>query len=88
MSANANRPPQTRVRTVVERLLAQRAIQHRVAAHDDLRQAGLTSLDMINLVLSVEAEFDITIPEDSIDPANFRTIEAISRLVIALLGNA
>jgi acyl carrier protein len=86
MSAHVNHSHEDRVRFVVQRLLTQRAVEQRVGLHDDLRQAGLTSLDMINLVLSIEAEFDLTVPEDSIDPANFRTIDAISRLVAALLS--
>jgi acyl carrier protein len=87
MSAHANFSPEDRVRVVVQRLLTQRAVEQRVGPHDDLRQAGLTSLDMINLVLSIEAEFDVMVPEDSIDPANFRTIDAIGRLVTALLAS-
>jgi acyl carrier protein len=87
MSANANYSAEDRVRVVVQRLLTQRAIEWRVGPHDDLRHAGLTSLDMINLVLSIEAEFDLTVPEASIDPANFRTIDGISRLVTGLLAS-
>jgi len=77
--------PQGRVSAVVQRLLAQRSIDRPVGPQDDLRQVGLTSLDMINLVLSVEGEFSVTVPESSINPANFRSIEAISRLVTSLL---
>jgi len=87
MSAHADYSPEDRIRVVVHRLLAQRAVEKRVGPHDDLRQAGLTSLDMISLVLSIEAEFDVTVPEDSIDPTNFRTIDAIGRVVTALLAS-
>ena len=54
-------------------------------SQDDLREVGLTSLDMASLVLSVEAEFDLMIPERHITPANFRTVSAITALVVALL---
>ena len=77
--------PQGRVSAVVQHLLAQRSITREVGPLDDLRQAGLTSLDMISLVLSLEGEFGITVPETSIKPANFRTVDAISRLVTSLL---
>jgi acyl carrier protein len=36
-----------------------------------LRDVGLTSLDMTSLVLAVEAEFSIRIPDRAITPANF-----------------
>jgi acyl carrier protein len=73
-----------RVITVVQRLLSERSIKRSVTPEDDLRDAGLTSMDMVNLVLAVESEFDLMIPEISITPANFRSIAAISRLVGAL----
>jgi acyl carrier protein len=62
----------------------ERSIRRSVSPADDLRDAGLTSMDMVNLVLAVESEFDLMIPEASITPANFRSVAAISSLVGAL----
>ena len=73
-----------RIMGVVQRLLAERSIDRAVGADDDLRLAGLSSLDMVSLVLSVEEEFGLMVPEASIMPANFRSIAAISRLVESL----
>ena len=69
---------------VVQRLLAERSINRVVGADDDLRVVGLSSLDMVSLVLSVEEEFGLMVPEAGITPANFRSITAISRLVESL----
>lgn len=80
--------PEDRVVEVVKRLLAELSINRSVCSDDDLREVGLTSLDMVNLMLSVEAEFDLEIPEIDITLANFRTILAISKLVTTLLNNA
>jgi acyl carrier protein len=80
--------PGDRVVEVVQRLLAERSIGRPISTDDDLRGVGLTSLDMVNLMLSVEAEFDLEIPEIDITPANFRSISTISRLVTALLNHA
>lgn len=52
-----------------------------VTPHQDLRELGLTSMQMVNLMLSVEAEFNLTIPTAKLIPANFRTIERIETLV-------
>ncbi|MCC3247188.1 phosphopantetheine-binding protein [Methylocystis sp. WRRC1] len=52
----------------------------------DLQSLGLTSMDMVNLMLSIEAEFDLTIPGSKLVPANFRTIESIELLVHDLGG--
>jgi acyl carrier protein len=72
------------VAQLVRRVLTERSIDVVVSAESDLRDAGLTSLDMVALVLSVEAEFDLTIPEAQITPANFRSISAINALVASL----
>jgi acyl carrier protein len=73
-----------RVISVVQRLLTERSISRPIDSGSDLRDAGLTSMDMVNLVLAVESEFDLMIPETSITPANFRSVAAISSLVGAL----
>jgi acyl carrier protein len=72
------------VTEVVRRMLIERSIDGTVTAEADLREIGLTSLDMVDLVLSVECEFDLQIPEAQITPANFRSISAIDALVTAL----
>ena len=72
------------VAEVVRRMLVERSIVGTVTADADLREIGLTSLDMVDLVLSVESEFDLQIPEAQITPANFRSISAIDALVNAL----
>ena len=53
----------------------------RPASSDNLRDAGLTSLDMVGLMLAIEAEFDIEVPQSAMTPENFDTINAIENLV-------
>ena len=72
------------VADVVRRILAARSIAQPVKPHDDLREVGLTSLDMVTLVLSVESEFDVKIPERDITPTNFRSIVTIETLIARL----
>jgi acyl carrier protein len=86
MPALSGDTPEQRVVVVVHRVLVERSVHRTVAADDDLREAGLTSLDMITLVLLLEAEFGFLIPEASIMPANFRSIAAITSLVTALIA--
>ena len=73
-----------RVTTAVRRLLADRGITRSFTVQDDLRDIGLTSLDMVNLVLVVEAELAVSIPEAEITPANFRSVASIVTLVEGL----
>jgi acyl carrier protein len=84
MAERSSNSAAERVISVVQRLLAQRSISRTVEPADDLRDAGLTSMDMVNLVLAVETEFDVMIPESRITPANFRSVAAISSLIEAL----
>jgi acyl carrier protein len=51
----------------------------------DLQELGLTSFEMVNMMLAIEAEFDLTIPASKLIPANFRTIENIETLVRGLI---
>jgi len=69
---------------VVSRMLAARSIDRRVTAEADLRDIGLTSLDMVDLVLSLERELSLEIPESHITPANFRSISTINALLATL----
>jgi acyl carrier protein len=73
-----------RVTLLVRELLAKRAIERMVGLDDDLRASGLSSLDIVNLMLSVEAEFDIKIPDREMTPANFRSIARIDALMHAV----
>jgi len=38
-------------------------------------------MDMVNLMLGVEAEFDFTIPQSEITPENFQSVETLERMV-------
>jgi acyl carrier protein len=73
-----------RVLGIVREILARRTINRPIRPillDDDLREVGLSSLDMVNLMLAVEAEFDLKIPDREMTPSNFRSIACIVRLV-------
>jgi acyl carrier protein len=76
--------PEQRITAAVRRLLADRGITRPFTAQEDLREVGLTSLDMVNLVLAIEAELAVSIPEAEITPANFRSVATIEALVTRL----
>src|SRR5580700_2311592 len=74
-----------RVAQLVRQLMAKRSIDRSVGYDDVLGECGLSSLDMVNLMLAVETEFDIKIPDRDMTPSNFRSIAQIEKLVGALL---
>ena len=51
-----------------------------------LSDLGVTSLKMVNLMLAVEVEFDIAIPQSDITPENFQSVNAIRALVEKMLN--
>jgi acyl carrier protein len=75
-----------RVTRLVSELLAKRAIDKPVGHSDSLTEIGLSSLDIVNLMLGVETEFAVKIPDREMRPSNFRSIAQIDQLVSKLLG--
>ncbi len=53
-----------------------------------LSDLGISSLKMVNLMLAVEMEFDIAIPQGDITPENFHSLATIDALVSRTLAGA
>ena len=51
-----------------------------------LSDLGVSSLKMVNLMLAVELEFDIAIPQSDITPENFQSLASIQALVQKILS--
>jgi acyl carrier protein len=51
-----------------------------------LSDLGVSSLKMVNLMLAVEMEFDISIPQADITPENFHSLATINALVMRIRG--
>ncbi len=79
---------QHRILALVENILRQNAISAEVHRQSRLVDVGLTSMDMVNLMLGVEAEFDFTIPQSEITPENFQSIETLEAMVTRQLQAA
>jgi acyl carrier protein len=69
------------ITAIAVRMLAKRGVTTAPGLTDNLRDAGLTSLDMVGLMLAVESAFDIEVPQSAMTPENFDTIAAIEALV-------
>lgn len=78
----------SRLLALVKSILKQNAIAADVEPATLLVDVGLTSMDMVNLMFAVEAEFDFTIPQSDITPENFQSVETLTRLVAGQLAPA
>lgn len=77
---------QNRIIALVRSILKQNAITAEVNAETLLIDVGLTSMDMVNLMLGVEAEFDFTIPPTEITPENFQSVHTLQRMITTQLA--
>jgi acyl carrier protein len=75
---------ESKIAAIVHRLLRDRSVDRQFGLKDNLRDIGLTSLDMTSLVFAVEADFAIEIPDRAITPANFTSVASIGDLVRSL----
>ena len=71
-----------RILALVRAILEANSIAADVHPQSRLVDVGLTSMDMVNLMLGVEAEFDLTIPQSEITPENFQSVEALERMIV------
>ena len=83
-----NTDVRNRIIKLVKGILEQNALAADVTSSAKLVDVGLTSMDMVNLMLGVEAEFDFMIPQDQITPENFQSVETLERLVAGQLAQA
>jgi acyl carrier protein len=79
-----NRTAQQRIEAIVRTFIKISPTDRVIAPDENLVELGLTSMDMVNLMLAVEAEFDVTVPGTNLNPAHFRSIMNIDRLVSEL----
>jgi acyl carrier protein len=77
--------------TVLKVLHGIRARQSSGAGYDEttrLADAGFTSMDMVKVMLGVEAAFDLMIPQDQVTPENFRDARSITAMIARLMPAA
>jgi acyl carrier protein len=78
--------PLERIITLVARILERQPGAEPLNTRARLNELGLSSMKMINLMLAIEVEFDVTIPQTDITPDNFDSIASVEALVVRLLG--
>ena len=77
---------QDRILALVKSILEQNAITADVQPESRLVDIGLCSMDMVTLMLKVEAEFDLTLPQPEITPENFQSVKTLGLMIVNQLG--
>jgi acyl carrier protein len=90
MNDGAHRAPPADIRVRLLRLVAQILGKPEAATtlpvEGRLNELGMSSIKMVNLMLAVETEFDLTIPQSDITPENFRSVASVEALLGRLLA--
>ena len=74
-----------RIGSILRGVLSKGALSPSVSPSEPLPEAGVSSMDMVSLMLAIEAEFELFIPPEDVNPKNFRSIESIASMVGVLL---
>jgi acyl carrier protein len=77
---------QNRVLSLVRSILDQNAVAVDIHPESRLVDIGLNSMDMVALMLKVEAEFDFMIPQIQIKPENFQSVKTLELMILNQLG--
>jgi acyl carrier protein len=77
-----------RLIALVRQMLGQPQAARPLPIDARLSDLGLSSIKMVNLMLAIEMEFDLTIPQSEITPANFASIASVEALLRRLSGSA
>jgi acyl carrier protein len=78
--------PRERVTGLIERILGYSDAAAPLPVDARLSELGMSSMKMINLMLAIEVEFDIAIPQVEITPGNFESIASVEALLVRLLS--
>ena len=69
---------------LVAQILGKPDAARSLSAEARLSELGMSSIKMVNLMLAVETEFDLTIPQGDITPENFRSVATVEALIARL----
>jgi acyl carrier protein len=88
--ASADRDPhlplRDRLLSLVEQILGKPGVARTLPLDARLSELGMSSVAMVHLMLAVEAEFSLSIPQHEITPDNFRSVTSLEALVQRLLA--
>ena len=57
-----------------------------ITATTVLRDIGIDSFSIVEIILFIERKYGVVIPDDQLIPENFRTIQALSVIVNTLIN--
>ena len=80
--------PRERLLGIVRKILGSAAANRPLPIDARLSELGVSSIKMVSLMLAIETEFDLTIPQTEITPENFASLATIEALVLRIGGGS
>ena len=80
-AAGIGRTTGERLLGLVRQILGASAATRPLPIDARLADLGMSSIKMVNLMLSVETEFDLSIPQAEINPENFASIASMEAMI-------
>ena len=77
----SDRTPRERLIDLIRQILGPPCASRPLPIDARLSELGMSSIKMVNLMLAIEVEFDLTIPQAEITPENFQSIASVEGLV-------
>lgn len=82
--AAVGRSPRERLIGLVRQILGQPGATRPLPIDARLADLGMSSIKMVNLMLAIEVEFNLVIPQAEITPENFDSITSVETLLARL----
>ncbi len=60
----------------------------RIEADTNLKEIGIDSFSIVEIILFIERRFGVAIPDEKLVPDNFKTLQALAATVLELMPNA
>jgi acyl carrier protein len=83
-ASGTHSPIRERLLHLVAQILGKPEAARSLSVEARLSELGMSSIKMVNLMLAVETEFDLTIPQGDITPENFRSVATVEALIARL----
>jgi acyl carrier protein len=77
-----------RISSIVAEIAQRHDVKEQIAAHDTLVDRGMTSMAMVDLMLAIEADLDVMIPQREMTPSNFESIASLAAMIRRVRGGA
>ena len=86
IEADEPRKPRERLLAVVRKILGPAAASLPLPIDARFSELGLSSIKMVSLMLAIETEFDLVIPQDEITPESFASIATVETMIERITG--